>query len=192
MKMFKKLMAVVLTGALAVSMLTGCSLSEMAKAKALEKALNSGNAQGSTKTVEYDHKTDLDSKAQKVYEEKFNSDKTTIAEVKNLTKFTPKGSSTAYAYVVVEAPSKAADLKKSSEWSAKTLHETILGSIAKNGKNGSALAKPVDVKYFVQNKADKNDTKAEVSFGVKIYKNETANKYYAIVVVKLVDSTATV
>ena len=51
MKMFKKIMAVVLTGALAVSMLTGCSLSEMAKAKALEKALNSGNAQGETKVV---------------------------------------------------------------------------------------------------------------------------------------------
>ena len=188
--MFKKLMAVVLTGALAVSMLTGCSLSEMAKAKALEKALNSASAQTATKTVQYDHKTDLDSKAQKVYEEVYGSDKTKIAPVKNLTKFTPKNSTTTYAYVVVEAPSKAADLKKSGEWSAADLHKAIFGSVKQNGKNGSALAKPVDVKYFVQNKADKNDTKAEVSFGVKIYKNATADKYYAIVVVKLVDSTA--
>lgn len=190
--MFKKLMAVVLTGALAVSMLTGCSLSEMAKAKALEKALNSGNAQGSTKTVEYDHKTDLDSKAQKVYEEVFNSDKTKIAASKNLTKFTPKNSTTTYAYVVVEAPSKAADLKKSGEWSAKALHEAIAKSIKENGKNGMKGAVSVGGKYYVKNTASENDTKANVGFGVKIYKNETVNKYYAIVVVKLVDSTATV
>ena len=45
MKMFKKLMAVVLTGALAVSMLTGCALGDAAASKALEKALN---AKGTT------------------------------------------------------------------------------------------------------------------------------------------------
>lgn len=189
MKMFKKLMAVVLTGVMAVSMLTGCSLSEMAKAKALEKALNSGNAQGSTKVVEYDHKTDLDSKAQKVYEEVYNSDKTKIGATKSLTKFAPKNSTTTYAYIVVEAPSKAAELKKSSEWSAKDLHEAIYRSVKLNGKNGNAGATSVGGKYYVKNTASDKDTKAEVGFGVKIYKNETADKYFAIVVVNLVDST---
>ena len=41
MKMFKKLMAVVLTGALAVSMLTGCALGDAVRDKAVEKALES-------------------------------------------------------------------------------------------------------------------------------------------------------
>ena len=40
MKMAKKLLALVLTGVMAVSMLTGCALTDAAKAKALEKALN--------------------------------------------------------------------------------------------------------------------------------------------------------
>ena len=52
--MFKKLMAVVLTGALAVSMLTGCALGDAAASKALEKALNAKGTQG-TVTVDYNH-----------------------------------------------------------------------------------------------------------------------------------------
>ena len=116
MKMFKKLMAVVLTGALAVSMLTGCSLSEMAKAKALEKALNSGNAQGETKVVKYDHENGLDSKAEKVYEDVFKKDKTQIVASTDLKTITV--GSNVYAYYVIKAPSDASDLKKSGEWSA--------------------------------------------------------------------------
>lgn len=187
MKMFKKLMAVVLTGALAVSMLTGCSLSEMAKAKALEKALNTANAQGGTQVVKYDHKTDLDSKAQKVYEEVFNSKKETLTESSVLTKFTPKNSTTNYAYYVVKAPVKAADLKKPGEWSATDLHSAIFGSVKLNGKNGNNKALPINGQY-VKNAADDKATKAEVDFGVKIYNNGKegdAKAYYAIVVVKL-------
>ena len=41
MKMFKKLMALALTAVMAVSMLTGCALSDAAKQDALIKALNS-------------------------------------------------------------------------------------------------------------------------------------------------------
>ena len=41
MKMFKKLMAVVLTGVMAVSMLTGCALTDAVRDKAVEKALES-------------------------------------------------------------------------------------------------------------------------------------------------------
>ena len=41
MKMFKKLMAVVLTGALAVSMLTGCALGDAAASKVLRGLLPS-------------------------------------------------------------------------------------------------------------------------------------------------------
>ena len=75
MKMAKKLLAVVLTGVMAVSMLTGCALSDKVKAEALEKALNSDqvktaaeaagqNAEANTK---YDYKSDLNSVAGKAW-----------------------------------------------------------------------------------------------------------------------------
>lgn len=188
MKMFKKLMAVVLTGALAVSMLTGCSLSEMAKAEALEKALNSGNAQGETKVVKYDHENGLDSKAEKVYEEVFKKDKTKIeasTELKTITVGT-----SVYAYYVVKAPSNASDLKKSTEWSAaKDLHDELFVAVeAKDHPADPIFAS--GKKYNVKNNAKVTADKAEVDFGVKIYSNGkdgNAKGYFAIVTVKLVE-----
>ncbi len=69
MKMAKKLLAVVLTGVMAVSMLTGCALSDKIKANALEDALNSdqvktaAEATGQTaeKETKYDYKSALNS-----------------------------------------------------------------------------------------------------------------------------------
>lgn len=184
--MFKKLMAVVLTGALAVSMLTGCSLSDVAKAKALEKALNSGNAQGETKVVKYDHENGLDSKAEKVYEEVFKKDKTKIVastELKTITVGT-----NVYAYYVVKAPSDASDLKKSGEWSAKDLHDKLFAAVVAKDHAGTTIA--VGGKnYNVKNNAKVTADKAEVDFGVKVYSNGkdgNAKGYFAIVTVKLV------
>ena len=61
MKMAKKLLALVLTGVMAVSMLTGCALSDRAAANALEKALNGNNTQPTQKVV-YNYDKDLNSK----------------------------------------------------------------------------------------------------------------------------------
>lgn len=184
--MFKKLMAVVLTGALAVSMLTGCSLSEVAKAKALEKALNSGNAQGQTKVVKYDHENGLDSKAEKVYEDVFKKDKTQIVASTNLKTIT--AGSNVYAYYVIKAPSDASDLKKFGEWSAKELHDALYAAV--EAKDHPAAAIFADgQKYNVKNNAKVTADKAEVDFGVKIYSNGkdgNAKGYFAIVTVKLV------
>lgn len=186
MKMFKKLMAVVLTGALAVSMLTGCSLSEMAKAKALEKALNSGNAQGATKVVKYDHENGLDSKAEKVYEDVFKKDKTQIVASTELKTITVGGN--VYAYYVIKAPSDASDLKKSGEWSANELHNALYAAV--EAKDHPATAIFADgQKYNVKNNAKVTADKAEVDFGVKVYSNGkdgNAKGYFAIVTVKLV------
>lgn len=186
MKMFKKLMAVVLTGALAVSMLTGCSLSEVAKAKALEKALNSGNAQGETKVVKYDHENGLDSKAEKVYEDVFKKDKTQIVASTELKTIT--AGSNVYAYYVIKAPSDASDLKKSGEWSAKELHDALYAAV--EAKDHPATAIFADgQKYNVKNNAKVTADKAEVDFGVKVYSNGkdgNAKGYFAIVTVKLV------
>lgn len=186
MKMFKKLMAVVLTGALAVSMLTGCSLSEMAKAKALEKALNSGNAQGETKVVKYDHENDLDSKAEKVYEDVFKKDKTQIVASTELKTITVGRN--VYAYYVIKAPSDASDLKKSGEWSANELHNALYAAVeAKDHPADTIFAD--GQKYNVKNNAKVTADKAEVDFGVKVYSNGkdgNAKGYFAIVTVKLV------
>ena len=161
MKMFKKLMAVVLTGALAVSMLTGCSLSEMAKAKALEKA-------------------------QKVYEDVFKKDKTQIVASTELKTITV--GSNVYAYYVIKAPSDASDLKKSGEWSAKELHDALYASVvAKDHPAATIFAG--SQKYNVKNNAKVTADKAEVDFGVKVYSNGkdgNAKGYFAIVTVKLV------
>lgn len=183
--MFKKLMAVVLTGALAVSMLTGCSLSEVAKAKALEKALNSGNAQ-ETKVVKYDHENGLDSKAEKVYEDVFKKDKTQIVASTELKTITV--GSNVYAYYVIKAPSDASDLKKFGEWSAKELHDALYASVvAKDHPAATIFAG--GQKYNVKNNAKVTADKAEVDFGVKVYSNGkdgNAKGYFAIVTVKLV------
>lgn len=186
MKMFKKLMAVVLTGALAVSMLTGCSVSEMAKAKALEKALNSGNAQGETKVVKYDHENGLDSKAEKVYEDVFKKDKTQIVASTELKTIT--AGSNVYAYYVIKAPSDASDLKKSGEWSAKELHDALYASVVAKDHPASTIFAGSQ-KYNVKNNAKVTADKAEVDFGVKVYSNGkdgNAKGYFAIVTVKLV------
>ena len=69
MKMAKKLLAVVLTGVMAVSMLTGCALSDKIKANALEDALNSDQVktaaevagQTAEKETKYDYKSALNS-----------------------------------------------------------------------------------------------------------------------------------
>ena len=75
MKMAKKLLAVVLTGVMAVSMLTGCALSDKVKAEALEKALNSDQVKtaaeqaGATaeKETKYDYKSELNNIAGKAW-----------------------------------------------------------------------------------------------------------------------------
>ena len=184
--MFKKIMAVVLTGALAVSMLTGCSMSEMAKAKALEKALNSGNAQSETKVVKYDHENGLDSKAEKVYEDVFKKDKTQIVASTKLETITV--GQNVYAYYVIKAPSDASDLKKPGEWSAKELHDALYAAVeAKDHPAGTIFAG--GQKYNVKNNAKVTADKAEVDFGVKVYSNGkdgNAKGYFAIVTVKLV------
>ena len=75
MKMAKKLLAVVLTGVMAVSMLTGCALSDKVKAEALEDALNSAQVKSAAETAgqtveantKYDYKSELNNVAGKAW-----------------------------------------------------------------------------------------------------------------------------
>ena len=88
MKMAKKLLAVVLTGVMAVSMLTGCALSDKVKANALENALNSDQVKNKAvaavstddakkkqeENTKYDYKKELNNVAGKAWGDKSGMD----------------------------------------------------------------------------------------------------------------------
>ena len=185
MKMAKKLLALVLTGVMAVSMLTGCALSDSAAANALEKALNSTNTQPTQKVV-YNYDNDLDKKAEKAFNSLGNDDaarKNQLATAANKTALTYiKVGQKDYAYIVIKAP-KTSDDSHAENWTVSKLHgtngviyDTALKTVTDNGST-----------YTVKN-AEKNTsaTKAKVNFGVKLVNDGKDSKsYYAVVVVEL-------
>ena len=138
MKMAKKLLALVLTGVMAMSMLTGCALSDKVKAEALEKALNSEAAQGATVDVTYKYENDLNSKAEKMWTDSTLLNKTIPAQLPTeLTVKTISGKD--YAYFILTAPEKK-DAKDKLEWvtaahkfdtavATKTIHSTTAGLV---------------------------------------------------------------
>ena len=180
MKMAKKLLALVLTGVMAVSMLTGCALTDAAKAKAMEKALND-HAQGNTQTIKYDYKSSLNSKADKIWEENFKDDSKTVTENKltgvSLKNVANKG----YFYYIVEQPKN--DVKTYGAWvtDATALHTEVAKIVAT--KSGSTFDKIMD-----HNTSTAAGAKKKVEFGVsyvsKTVKNgqDTKTTKYAVIV----------
>ena len=186
MKMAKKLLALVLTGVMAVSMLTGCALSDRAAANALEKALNSTSTQPEQKVV-YNYDNDLNSKAEKAFESlgaDATARKAQLATAANKTALTYiKVGTKDYAYIVIGAP-KTSDDSHAENWTVSKLHgtngviyKTALQTVTESGAT-----------YTVKN-AEKstNATKAKVNFGVKLVNDgaESNKNYYAVVVVEL-------
>ena len=168
MKMAKKLLALVLTGVMAVSMLTGCALSDAAKAKAMEKALND-HAQGNTQTIKYDYKSSLNSKADKIWEENFKDDGKTVTE-NTLTAVTLKNvANKGYFYYIVEQPKN--DVKTYGAWvaAATDLHGEVSPKVAKE----SSTAK-FD-KIMDHNTSTAAGAKKKVEFGVS-YVSKTVKK----------------
>ena len=177
MKMAKKLLAVVLAGVMAVSMLTGCALTDAAKAKAMEKALND-HAQGATQTIKYDYKSSLNSKADKIWEQEFKKDTNTVVEDTlvnvSLTGVAGKG----YFYYIVEQPKD--DVKTYGAWvtAATDLHSEVSPKVAKE----SSAAK-FD-KIMDHNTSNDSKAKSKVEFGVSYVSKTvggTTTKYAVIV-----------
>ena len=177
MKMAKKLLAVVLAGVMAVSMLTGCALTDAAKAKALEKALND-HAQGTTQEIKYDYKSSLNSKADKIWEQEFKKDTATVVEDTlvdvSLTGVAGKG----YFYYIVEQPKN--DVKTYGAWvtAATDLHNEVSPKVAKE----SSAAK-FD-KIMDHNTSTAATAKSKVEFGVSYVSKTvggTTTKYAVIV-----------
>ena len=178
MKMAKKLLALVLTGVMAVSMLTGCALTDAAKAKALEKALND-HAQGNAQTIKYDYKSSLNSKADKIWEQEYKKD-TAPAVVENtlvdvsLTGVAGKG----YFYYIVEQPKN--DVKTYGAWvtDATDLHNEVKGKVATKSST-TKFDKIMD-----HNTSNATNAKSKVEFGVSYVSKTvggTTTKYAVIV-----------
>ena len=181
MKMAKKLLALVLTGVMAVSMLTGCALSDAAKAKAMEKALND-HAQGNTQTIKYDYKSSLNSKADKIWDENFKDDGKNVTE-NTLTAVTLKNvANKGYFYYIVEQPKN--DVKTYGAWvtDATALHNEVKNKVDTKSSSAS-FDKIMDHKTSTDPKA-----KSKVEFGVsyvsKTVKNgqDTKTTKYAVIV----------
>ena len=182
MKMAKKLLALVLTGVMAVSMLTGCALTDAAKAKAMEKALND-HAQGNTQTIKYDYKSSLNSKADKIWEENFKADDKKDVTTDTVTAVSLKGvANKGYFYYIVEQPKN--DVKTYGAWvtAAKDLHTEVAAKVAKESSKNSFD------KIMDHNTSTATNAKKKVEFGVsyvsKTVKNgqDTKTTKYAVIV----------
>ena len=186
MKMAKKLLAVVLTGVMAVSMLTGCALGDAAKANALEKALNSKAIQN-PQTVEYVYENDLNNVAKKVLTKAYDGKEENVtAEVSTLTaKAEVNTTSKTYAYLVVKAP-KNADAKKATEWAVNSIYTATKDSVGK-----SATAQVDTDKVIVNANHSTAGATPKAKFGVKFVEGKDgANKQnYVIVVFETVKKT---
>ena len=177
MKMAKKLLAVVLTGVMALSMLTGCALSDRAIGKALADALNDKQVQD-TQTIKYSYDNDLNGAAEKLYKSEVK-DKETSAAVADLTY--KKVGNKDYLYVIVARPD---NYKKFGGWitaaddlntkvAAKGLAETIANGTEQNTTNA---------KVYTSNASA---AKKPVSFGIYEGKSkETTTTNYVVIVFK--------
>lgn len=112
MKMFKKIMAVALTAVMAVSMLTGCALTDAVRDKAVEKALESklsGNGvEVKVSTTDAKEYTDVVQAVKQELKSDANKDKVpTEVVITTVTK--------GYVAVVVKASNKSNNVKNDLE-----------------------------------------------------------------------------
>ena len=171
MKMAKKLLAVVLTGVMAVSMLTGCALGDKIKENALVDALNYEGKKEAT-VVKYEEgtkandtaKTGLtDAMAAAKKAVKALADTSTAADVEAVTISAPAG----FTVAVKEIPSKAT---KQDSWSkiATDLH-TVLNAVAyKGGSKNDTIVVNID---FISKKVTDGSKKVEKDFVIVVAKN---------------------
>ena len=151
MKMFKKLMAVVLTGALAASMLTGCALGDKVKENALLKALEY-EGKKETPIVKYEEgtkandtaKTNLSAEMTKAKKAvKDAAETNTAAQVE-----TVYVASKEFVVIVKEMPNKA---NKKDSWSAiaDAAHDELNSYAHKGGSKNDTIVVDID---FVNDK----------------------------------------
>ena len=184
MKMAKKLLAVVLAGVMAVSMLTGCALSDKVKAEALEKALNSTQVKAATqnpdeaKNVTFSYKSDLNSVAGKAWGDENGME---------------SGKATSFATTYV------GKLAEYTNGGKKYFTYVVDVTDVKTGKSGEWITRAVDLRDAVANKgfgttketikdynADNTKKTGKFGFDIKSVTNDVSGSKkttnYAIIV----------
>ena len=118
MKAFKKLMAAALVCVMALTMLTGCAVSDNLAEKALVNKLND------VSSVTYTHKSGLDDKAEKAWNDHKDAESAGTIVLNNTT----------YTYVIVKKPS---DANKKNSWGdkAKIVDAALSTTSKKNSDN---------------------------------------------------------
>ena len=172
MKMAKKLLAVVLTGVMAVSMLTGCALSDKVKTNALVDALNY-EGKKETSVVKYEEgskandeaKSNLATEMSKAREavKKAASDKT-ATQVESIYIAT-----NGYTVIVKEVPDKA---RKQDSWGsvAAAIHTSLKDVAVKGGSKKDTIVVDID---FVNDHEVTNGNKTEkTDFVIVVAKNK--------------------
>lgn len=154
MKMFKKLMAIALVGVMALSMLTGCAVTDSIKEKALRNALGSATSMilGTGKTATFNGDDNLDKVAKKAVENLTYADP-----------IVPNVDKTKYAVACVE-------IKKSTNTAEEFKNgyaRELLTQLGKSGFVPKEGTNKVGVKFFDL------DEKAA---------NKTTTHYYVVVV----------
>ena len=160
MKMAKKLLALVLTGVMAMSVLTGCALSDKVKANALVDALNyEGNKEPAVVKYEKGSKandeanSNLATEMSKAREavKKAASDKT-ATQVESIYTAT-----SGYIVVVKEVPNKA---NKKDSWgaAATAIHTVMKDAAVKGGSKKDTIVVDID---FVNDHEVTNGNKTE-------------------------------
>ena len=176
MKMAKKLLAVVLAGVMAVSMLTGCALSDKVKAKAIEDALNSSSVQVDTT---YTHKKDLDSKAEAAWKKADVLNKTYTDDSNAFVGTDKLSTSQGYSYFIAKMTMKSSDAKKAVEWTAIAKKvDTAAVAGMQNSTSGE---------YKLDGAKTGSQTKNKVNFGVAFVDNGKSGDEkveYVVIVVK--------
>ena len=179
MKMAKKLLAVVLAGVMAVSMLTGCALSDKVVGNALAKALNDEQVQA-TQNIKYSYDSGLNGVAEKIYKDNVKESTTAVTTKTTLT-YTNANSKDSL-YIIVKRPD---NYKNFGGWitAANTIN-TAVGTPAKSVAHGTTL-NDTTAKVYSKDADNANVTKKPVSFGIFEGKSkETTTTNYVVIVFK--------
>ena len=170
MKMAKKLLAVVLTGVMAVSMLTGCALSDKVKANALVDALNYEGKKETTAVMYKEGSKANDATNTSLTTAmtaaknavKALADTSTAGQVEAVTVTDPAG----FSVTIKEIPSKAT---KQDSWSkiATTLHTTLKTAAHKGGSKNDTIVVNIE---FISKKVTDGNKKVEKDFVIVVAK----------------------
>ena len=142
MKMFKKIMAVALVGVMALSMLTGCAITDSVKEKAAERGLETAAKVAMGKDVEF---TQVDKTAykdaMKTVKDSIKSKNYKTAEVAGV----PSATTNDYSVVVIAEPKSATTSNAWEKVGASILAATPNGVYTEAANSGKTLKAKVHI-----------------------------------------------